>query len=52
MIEFVEQLDAYYPVASDLMFTHLRNLIYMQSIITHVDGSDEFWSISDINSKR
>ena len=52
MIEIFEQLDAYDPVASELMYTQLRNLLSMKSIITHVDGSDEFWSIYAINSKR
>ena len=52
MIEVVDQLDAYDPVASDIMSTQLSNLISMRSIITHVDGSDELRSISGINSKR
>ena len=42
MVEVVDQFDAYDPVTSDLMHTQLRNLFSMQSIIAHVDGSDEF----------
>ena len=52
MIEVVDQLDAYDPVASNLMSKQLRNILSMQSIIIHVDSSDEFRSISAINSKR
>ena len=51
MIDFVDQLDAYDPVTSDIISTPLNNLLSMQSIITHVSGSDEFRSISAINSK-
>ena len=40
MIEVVYQLDAYNPVASELMPTQLINILSMQSIITHNDGSD------------
>ena len=42
MIEVVDQLDAYDPVSSELMSTQLSNLISVQSILTHFDGSDEF----------
>ena len=52
IIEVVDQLDAYDTVASEIIFTQLINLLSMQSIITHVDNSDEFLSISTINSKR
>ena len=52
MIEVVYKLNAYDPVSSKLMATQLSNLISIQSIITHADGSDEFKSISVINSKR
>ena len=52
MIEVVYKLNAYDPVSSELMATQLSNLISIQSIITHADGSDEFKSISVINSKR
>ena len=52
MIEVVDQLDAYDPFASDLMPTQLSNLLSVQSIITHIDVSDEFRYISAINSKR
>ena len=52
MIEVVDQLDAYDTVAYDLMSTQLSNIIYMQSIITHVDGSDEFQYISAIKIKH
>ena len=52
MIEVVDQLNAYDPVASDIMSKQLSNLLSMQKLITHVDGSDEFLSISAINSKR
>ena len=51
MIEAVDQINAYDPNASDFMSTQLRHLLPVQSIITHVDGSDEFQSISAINSK-
>ena len=40
MIELVDQLDTYDPVASELMATQFRNNISMQSTITHVHGSD------------
>ena len=52
MIETVDQLDAYYPVPFELMSTQFRNLLSVQSIITHVDGSDEFQSIFANNSKH
>ena len=52
MIEIVDQLDAYDPVASELISTRLIDLLSVQSIITHVNGSDEFRSTSAINSKR
>ena len=52
MIKIVDQIDAYDPFASDLMSTQLSNLLSVQSIITHVDRSDEFQSIYAINSKR
>ena len=52
MVKVVDQLDAYDPVASKLMSTQLINLLSMQIIITHVDGSDDFRYISTINSKR
>ena len=51
MIKIVDQIDAYDPFASDLMSTQLSNLLSVQSIITHVDRSDEFQSIYAINSK-
>ena len=51
MIEVVSQLNSYDLFASELMSTQLRNLLSMQSIITNVDGSYEFQSISDINCK-
>ena len=40
IIEILEQLYAYDPVASELMATQFRNNISMQSTITHVHGSD------------
>ena len=52
MVKVVDQLDSYDPVASKLMSTQLINLLSMQIIITHVDGSDDFRYISTINSKR
>ena len=52
MIEIVDQIDAYDPFASEIMSTQLRNILSMQSIITHVDGRDEFRFIYIINSKR
>ena len=51
-IEIVDQLNAYDPVASDTMSTQLSNNISIQSIIRYVDVSDEFKSISAINSKH
>ena len=51
MIEVVGQLDAYNSVTSELMSTQLRNILSMQSIIAHVDDSDNFLSISVINGK-
>ena len=42
MIEAVDQLDVYDPVTSELISTQLINTFSMQSIITHVGGSDEF----------
>ena len=52
MIEVVYQIGAYGPVASEIMSTQLSNILYMQSLIIHVDSSDEFRSIFAINSKR
>ena len=52
MIGIVDQLDAYDPVASELMSTQLINILSVQSIITHVNSSDELRSISAINSKH
>ena len=49
--EVVDQLDAYYLVAYELMSTQLINILCMQSIITHAEGSDALRSISAINSK-
>ena len=51
MIEVVDQLDAYDPVSSEVMCTQLINILPTQSIVTHVDDSDDFRSISDNNSK-
>ena len=42
IIEVVDHINAHDTVASDIMYTQLRNLISIQSVITHVDGSDEF----------
>ena len=52
MIEVFYQLDAYDIVVSETMSMQLSNILPIQSINTHVDGSDEFRSISDINSKH
>ena len=52
MVDIVEQINAYDPVTSDLMSMQISNIIFVQLIITHVDNSDDFRSISAINSKR
>ena len=51
IIKVVYQLNEYHTVASEPMSMQLSNLPHMQSIITHVDNSDGFRSISAINSK-
>ena len=51
MTEVFDQINAYDPVASKFMYMQLSHLLSMQSIITNFDGSDEFQSISAINSK-
>ena len=52
MNEIVDQLKAYDTVDYEIMPTKLRNLPFVQSIITHGDRTDEFRYIFAINSKR
>ena len=52
MIDIVDQLDAYDPVASDLMSTQISNIISVQLIFTHIENSDDFRYIYANNSKH